>query len=205
MTERRAAVAAALRSLWLDRIEAAVRGGVEVVQLRWKDASTEDRAAAMTALRDRLGSRALLIVNDDVAAAARGAADGVHLGQTDESISTARERLGPEVLIGISTHSVAEARAAQRAGADYLGCGAMFETRTKPGATRGGPELAGAVARAVDLPVFAIGGIDASNLLSVVAAGCRRAAIGSAILDASDPEAAARTIRGLLRGEATER
>lgn len=196
--KRRGAVEAAIRSLWADRVEAAVRGGVDVVQLRWKGADTDSIVAAATTLRDRLGERTLLIVNDDLEAAMRGEVDGVHLGQADGSAVAARARLGSDRLLGVSTHSVSEAVAARSAGADYLGCGAMFATRTKPGATVGGPALAGEVCRAVPLPVFAIGGIDSRNIAAVLAAGCPRVAVGSAIIDASDPECAAREIRAAL-------
>jgi thiamine-phosphate diphosphorylase len=199
--ERRGAVEAALRSLWSDRVEAAVRGGVEMVQLRWKGAGTAELTAAAIALRQRLRDRALLIVNDDLEAAERSDADGVHLGQGDGSVADARERLGSDRIIGISTHSIAEALAAASGGADYLGCGSMFETRTKPDATLGGPALAGEVSRVVTLPVFAIGGIDARNLAAVLAAGCSRVAVGSAIADASDPESAAREFCDALTGE----
>lgn len=185
------------RADWIDPIVAAVRGGVDLVQIRWKGAATVDVVQALAELKSALaGSEALIVVNDDLEAARD--ADGVHLGQEDAPYPAARERLGEGALIGISTHSRAEALAAQSMGADYIGCGAMFETTTKRDTRRRGPALLEEVTPVVSIPVFAIGGIDAGNVDAIVRAGGRRIAVSSAILQSPDPERAARELKARL-------
>lgn len=185
---------------WLHRIAAAVRGGVDVVQLRFKRKATRHVVAAAAKLKPTLAaSGALLIVNDDVAAAREAGADGVHLGQRDGSVRAARAELGSGALIGVSTHSLEQAVEAERQGADYLGFGAMFDTRTKDEIELVGPAALAAVVARVRVPVFAIGGIDASNVRQIVDHGGERIAVSGAILSAKDPESAARELRARLR------
>jgi thiamine-phosphate pyrophosphorylase len=186
---------------WLARIRAAVHGGVDLVQLRAKGMPTADVVRLARKLKTALaGSTALVIVNDDPAAAFAADADGVHLGQQDESVAAARSTLGLGRLIGISTHSIEQAAAAQRAGADYLGCGAAFATSTKDSIELIGPRAIGAVVARSEIPVFAIGGIKLDNLAELRACGVQRIAVSSSIMEAADPERTARAFRDALAG-----
>ena len=184
-------------------VEAAVRAGAGMVQLREKgrsDAELLRRALAVRELTARLG--ALFVVNDrpDIALLAR--ADGVHLGQSDLPVAAARSILGAEALIGVSTHSEAEIDAAERAGAHYIGVGPAFPTRTKDaGPPLGGEGLRRLLARTA-LPAFAIGGIGPATALEAARAGATRVAVSSAVLGAPDPGRAVREIlSGLAAGE----
>jgi len=181
----------------LSTLAPALRGGVDIFQLRDKHAPDDEllRAAA-TARRLCDEHGALFVLNDrpDLAVAAN--ADGVHLGQDDMAIAEARAAIGPDLLIGRSTHSPAQIDAA--AGADYIGVGPVHATPTKPGRPAVGLELVRHAAARAAVPFFAIGGIDAANLGDVVAAGATRAAVVRAIGDAPDPEAAARALRAQL-------
>jgi thiamine-phosphate pyrophosphorylase len=183
------------------RVEAAVRGGVDVVQLREKRPTGRllSLAEELRGICARGG--ALFTVNDDVALARLSGADGVHLGQEDEPVARAREVLGPEAVVGRSASSVDEALEAVREGADYLGVGTVFATPTKPDADAAGLALVEEIARE-DLPVpwFAIGGITPETAPQVAAAGAPGFAVVRAVLDAGDPEAAARELRSFLPG-----
>ena len=182
------------------RVEAAVRGGVDVVQLRDKRAARDELLLLAEELKDICARRRVLFtVNDDVELARLSSADGVHLGQEDEPVSKAREVLGPDVVAGRSASSVREAREAVEEGADYLGVGTVFTTPTKLDAEVKGLALLEEVARE-DLPVpwFAIGGITLETAPKVAAAGAKGFAVVRAILDAEDPEVAARQLRSLL-------
>ena len=140
----------------------------------------------------------LFIVNDHVDIAMLAGADGVHLGPDDLSIEAAR-RIAPEgFLIGASASHPEAARSAVRAGADYIGCGATFSTPLKPNKDVIGPEGVAAVSAAVKVPVFAIGGIDESNVGQLTAAGIHRVCAIRAIAGATDPESAARRLRAML-------
>ena len=178
-------------------LTAAAAGGVDVVQLREKDLDDEAllaRARAARTLCDELGL--LLIVNDRPEVALRAGADGVHLGQDDEPVGAARERLGPELLIGLSTHSPAQIDAAGEV--DYIGVGPVHATPTKPGRPAVGLALVRHAADHARVPFFAIGGIDADNAGAVIAAGARRIAVVRAIAGAPDPRAAAQHLRDVL-------
>ena len=135
-------------------------------------------------------------MNDHVDIAAAVGADGVHLGQDDLPIAAARRILGPEALVGISTHSLEQARAAQAAGADYIGFGPVYPTRTKDAGAVQGLENLAAVAAAVSIPVIAIGGITRDTIGDVMRAGAGGAAVIGALCAAGDiPSAAAELIR----------
>jgi thiamine-phosphate pyrophosphorylase len=179
----------------------ALRGGVDMVQLRDKDADDEAilRAAArFRALCDENG--ALFWLNDRPDLARAAGADGVHLGQEDMPVAEARERLGPEVLIGLSTHSPAQFDAALASEADQLSVGPVWETPTKAGRPAAGLDYVRyAAEHGADTPWFAIGGIDAGNVSDVIAAGARRIVVVRAIRDADDPERAALTLADKLR------
>ena len=183
-----------------DRVTAAVRGGVDVVQLRDKQAGREELlplAEELEEICDR--GNVIFTVNDDPDLARSCGADGVHLGQEDEDIESAREKLGPDALIGLSAGGVEEARRAVEAGADYLGVGTVFATPTKENAEVAGLTLVEEVAQEnLSIPWFAIGGIDLEKAGQVVDAGAPGVAVVRAILDAEDPEAAARELRSIL-------
>lgn len=181
------------------QVEAALKGGATCVQLREKDlgdAAILAEALEISALCKRYGVP--FILNDNVALARQCGADGVHLGQEDMDPAEARHILGPEAIIGVSAHNVAEARAAVEAGADYLGCGAMFATATKTNVTALPKETLRAICAAVPIPVVAIGGIHKQNLLSLAHCGEAGVALVSAIFAAKDIEAECRELRALV-------
>jgi thiamine-phosphate pyrophosphorylase len=182
------------------RVEAAVSGGVDVVQLRDKGATRGELLPLAEKLRKIcVRGGALFTVNDDVELARLSGADGVHLGQEDETIAKAREALGPDVLVGRSVGTVGEARRAVHEGADYLGVGTVFATQTKPDTDVAGLALVKGVAQEqLPVPWFAIGGVTLKTAPEVAAAGSKGFAVVRAILDAEDPEVAARELRRLL-------
>jgi thiamine-phosphate pyrophosphorylase len=185
-------------------LDAALRGGVDIVQLRDKeldDAGIVAAAASFRAAADR--HRALFFLNDRPDLLAACDADGVHVGQDDLTVAEARRIAGPAALVGLSTHSPEQFDAALGAeGAarpDQISAGPVWETPTKKGRPAAGLELVRhAVATAPDAPWFAIGGIDAANVGQVVDAGARRIVVVRAIRDAADPEASAARLRSAL-------
>jgi thiamine-phosphate pyrophosphorylase len=177
-------------------VEAAVAGGVTMVQLREKEMHTRDfleAAHAMRALTKRLGVP--FVVNDRVDVALAACADGVHLGGDDMPVAIARKLAGEKLFIGATARSVEAARAAKEAGADYLGVGAMFPTGTKTDTITIGPGALRAIKDATDLPIVGIGGVNAQNAAAVIRAGAHGVAVVSAVLSQADAEAAARAIR----------
>jgi thiamine-phosphate pyrophosphorylase len=177
-------------------LEAAVRGGVDLVQLRDKSLDDEGLVAAAREFR---GLGVLFILNDRPDLVDACEADGVHVGQDDATPSEARAVLGPEKIVGRSTHAPAQADAAEAdPDVDYLAVGPVWETPTKPGRPAAGPAYLEHAARTVTKPWFAIGGIDAANLATVVERGARRIVVVRAITGADDPEQAARQLAGGL-------
>jgi thiamine-phosphate pyrophosphorylase len=177
-------------------LEAALRGGVDVVQLRDKELGDEALAAAAEPFRAACDAHgALFVLNDrpDLVEACK--ADGVHVGRSDTPVATARSLAGSERLLGLSVSTVDEL--AEVDGADYVGVTA-FATPTKDDAVAGGLELLRTAAATLAVPWFAIGGIDASNVAEVAAAGASGVAVVRAIRDADDPETAARMLRRVL-------
>ena len=182
-------------------VREALEGGVDIVQLREKNADDGRIVAAGRAVSSICRERgALFFLNDRPDLAAACAADGVHVGQDDAAPADVRRRVGPDVLIGLSTHSAAQIAAAQRSAADYLGVGPVFPTATKPEAAAVGVELVRHAAANARKPFFAIGGIDATNAPAVVAAGARRLAVVRAIRDAAEPARAAAALRAAVEG-----
>ncbi len=180
-------------------LRAAIAGGVEVVQLRDKrlsDGELTDVVHTAHTICEQLG--ALLLVNDRPEVALAAGADGVHVGQEDMPIAQVRDLVGPDLLIGLSTHAPAEIDAAMGGFADYIGVGPVHATPTKPGRPAVGLELVRYAAEHTRLPFFAIGGIDVGNVGAVLAAGARRVAVVRAIAGARDPERAARALREAL-------
>jgi thiamine-phosphate pyrophosphorylase len=173
-------------------VRAAIRGGIGAFQLREKDLDTRELVALAAELREvTRPAGVLFLVNDRADVAAAVDADGVHLGQDDLSVAAARRLLGPTKLIGVSTHSLAQAREARERGADYIGVGPVFPTATKPQAVAVGLSLVSGVAGEVNLPFVAIGGIEAANVKEVLRAGARRVAVVRAVAGASDVTGAA--------------
>jgi thiamine-phosphate pyrophosphorylase len=180
-------------------LQAALRGGVEIVQLRFKQGSDAEIVAAgrrYAALCAAAG--ALLILNDRPDLVARAGADGVHVGQDDVSVAEARALVGEQRLVGLSTHSRTQVDAAAHAGVDYIGVGPVHATPTKPGRAAVGLELVRYAAEHAVAPFFAIGGIDAANVSSVREAGASRVAVVRALTEAADPEATARLLHTAL-------
>ena len=180
-------------------LDAALRGGVDVVQLRDKDLPDDALVGAAVVFRRACDAHgALFVLNDRPDLVEAAAADGVHVGQSDTPAALARAAVGPERLVGLSVSSRAELAGAAGADVDYLGVGAVFGTPTKPEAESGGLELVRAAAERVRVPWFAIGGVDLDNAAEVAAAGAPGIAVVRAIRDAADPEAAARALRAAL-------
>ena len=193
-------------------LDAALAGGVDLIQLRDKRASDELLLAASPIFREAADRHdALFLINDrpDLVAPAR--ADGVHVGQDDAPVAEARRLAGPGALVGLSTHSPAQLTAAEAASGparpDLLSVGPVWETPTKPGRPAAGLEYVRHAAAHAALPWFAIGGIDAANIAAVRAAGARRAVVVRAIRDAPDPRSSAAELRRALTAplEATAR
>ena len=176
----------------LDACAAVLRGGAVVIQYRDKTgdrARRHEEAAALAALCGRFAVP--LIVNDDIDLAA-GVAAGVHLGEADGDVASARVRLGADAIIGVSCYdSLERARDMAKAGADYLAFGAFFPSPTKPNARRAMPDLL-AAARAFGKPLVAIGGITPDNAQPLLDAGATFLAVVSGVFAAGDPTAAAR-------------
>ncbi|WP_226022129.1 thiamine phosphate synthase [Halomicrobium salinisoli] len=186
-------------------VRAAVDGGVGVVQLREKVLPARRRYELGREVR-RITREAdvPLIVNDRVDLAQALSADGVHLGDDDLPVSVARDILGADAVIGRSVSFVDDARAAEEAGADYLGVGAIYATGSKDDIPDDeyavGPERVAAIAEAVSIPIVGIGGITPDTAAPVVAAGADGVAVITAITDADDPETATRDLKSAVDG-----
>lgn len=176
-----------------EAVDAAVRGGVNVVQLREKQMAAGELLVLARRLRQICGSRALLFVNDRVDVAVACEADGVQLGELSLPLDAARRLAGRRLLIGRSVHSVEGAVAAK--GADLLVLGTIYATASHPGEPASGPGLVRDTVHATSLPVVAIGGITPANAADVVAAGAAGVAVVGAILGAKDPFQAAADMR----------
>jgi thiamine-phosphate pyrophosphorylase len=177
-------------------------GGVDLVQLRGKKHSVDklvDLAARLHQITAAAGTP--LIVNDHAEVAARVSLEGVHVGQDDESVSTVREKAGREIIVGKSTHSLEQAIAAERDGADCIGFGPIFATPTKPDYKPIGLKQIKPAHATVQLPIFCIGGIKLENLGQLLAAGAKRVAIVSGLLKAPDIAKYARACKALLTPE----
>ncbi len=179
-----------------EQVEAALKGGVTIVQLREKDMTEDDferEAIEIGKLCKRYNVP--LIINDNVELAIRTGASGVHVGQEDMEAGSVREKIGQDMILGVSAHNVEEAKRAVSCGADYLGSGAVFGTATKTNVTPMKSETLRAICDAVEIPVVAIGGVDGDNLPLLKGTGVAGAAIVSAIFSADDIE---QTCRHLL-------
>jgi thiamine-phosphate pyrophosphorylase len=177
-------------------LEPALRGGVDIVQLRDKELSDDELVAAAEPFREACEKhRGLFVLNDRPDLVEACGAHGVHVGRSDTPVAEARALVGSDRLVGISVSTVEEL--ADVAGADYVGVTA-FATPTKEDAVAGGFDLLSLAAETLTVPWFAIGGVDLSNVAEVTAAGAPGIAVVRAIRDADDPEAAARELRAAL-------
>ena len=176
-----------------------VAGGADLIQLRAKKLAPDQIIALGETMRALIPSNGpLFILNDHPPLAGKVGADGVHVGQDDLSIAQAREQAGADLLVGKSTHSLDQAIAAEKEGANYIGVGPIFATPTKPDYVPVGPELIAQVRARVRVPQFCIGGINETTLPRVLAAGARRVVIVSALLQSDDIPGYCRRVREAL-------
>ncbi|MGH7192450.1 MAG: thiamine phosphate synthase, partial [Candidatus Saccharimonadales bacterium] len=183
-------------------VQALIRGGADCIQLRDKRLPDRDLLIRAHRLRELIrGTSTLFIMNDRADLARLTAADGVHVGQDELTVSEARAIVGAGALIGVSTHSLEQARQAVLAGANYIGVGPVFASRTKSFGDEAlvGVELLRTVRAEIALPAFAIGGIDRENLPHVLAAGFDRIVVSAAVTTAADPYQVACELRALLQ------
>lgn len=182
-----------------EAVEEAVKGGATFVQIREKHLPYDEfaeLAAEVKKVTDRY--HIPYVINDEVELARQLDADGVHIGQNDRTLTEARQILGPDKIIGVSAHTVEEALEAEKNGADYLGVGAVFSTSTKRDAGALPMETLRAICAAVSIPVVAIGGIHAGNLLQLKGSGVDGVAVVSAIFAAENTRQAARELSDLV-------
>ena len=179
-----------------DCVRQAIAGGATFVQLREKDAQRDEIVALGRELLDICRAAGIpFVIDDEVDIALEIGADGVHVGQDDMACENARAMLGPDAIVGVSAQTVEQALAAQAAGADYLGVGALIPTPTKPDAVDVTLEELNAICAAVDIPVVGIGGLNAGTIGRLAGTSADGAAVVSAIFAADDCEAATRELR----------
>ena len=186
------------RSL-VECVQQAVDGGATFVQLREKDALHEEIVELAHELIPICREAGVpFVIDDEVSIALEVGADGVHVGQDDMACENARAMLGPDAIVGVSAQTVAQALAAQKAGADYLGVGALIPTPTKPDAVDVTFDELRAICDAVDIPVVGIGGLNKNTVAQLKGSGVDGAAVVSAIFAADDCESVARELRNLM-------
>lgn len=184
-----------------EQVEAAISGGITCLQLREKELPQEEFLAEALLIRDLCRVHHIpFIINDDVEVAIRSQADGIHIGQHDQAAAEVRQAIGLDMILGVSAQTVEQALAAEAAGADYLGVGAVFSTDTKKDADDVSYEILQAICQAVSIPVVAIGGINKANLPSLAGSGIVGVALVSAIFAAADIEAECRELLSLCEG-----
>jgi thiamine-phosphate pyrophosphorylase len=176
--------------------EEAIDGGVDIIQLRDKESPLRKVVETASKLRELTQRRnVIFIVNDRVDVALAVDADGVHLGEDDLPLNLARQILKKDKIIGISTHNLTQAKAAEKKGADYISIGAIFPTLTKVGAPVVSVELVKEFAANIQIPFVAVGAINLNNMEEVVKAGAKRVAVAGAILKRKDVREAAREFK----------
>ncbi len=183
-----------------EQVEAALKGGVTCVQLREKELDETaflQEAKELCALCRRYGVP--FLVNDNVEIAIACGADGIHVGQEDLAAGEVRRRVGENMILGVSVHTVEEACQAVRDGADYLGLGAVFPTNTKTDVEQMSNETLRAICDAVNVPIVAIGGINRGNILRLAGSGVDGVALVSAIFSAEDIEGTCRELRAMSK------
>lgn len=181
-----------------DAVETAVKNGVTCVQLREKSATYAEFLSLAEELKPVCKKYGVpFIINDNVEIAMKCGADGVHVGQKDMEAGNVRALVGDAMLIGVSAKTVEQALAAEKAGADYLGVGAVFATSTKPDASEVSHQVLREICETVSIPVVAIGGINKSNMMQLKGSGVDGVALVSAVFAAEDIEAECRTLHAL--------
>ena len=196
------------RGALAELLDAALRGGVDLIQLRDKEADDDALLAFAEIFREASARHdALFVLNDRPDLVDAIGADGVHVGQDDAAVERARELAGPEAIVGLSSHGPDQLAAAEAASGasrpDHLSVGPVWPTPTKPGRPAAGLEYVRHAAAHATLPWFAIGGIDTDNLGEVLTAGAERAVVVRAIRDAANPEAVAAELREALTRSGT--
>jgi thiamine-phosphate pyrophosphorylase len=180
-------------------LEKLIAGGIDLVQLRGKDYSIDELSSvAEKLLRFTTPAKIPLIANDHAQIARRVDVQGIHVGQDDESIEAVRAQVERPIIVGKSTHSVKQATAAEREGADYIGLGPIFPTPTKPDYPPIGLSQIHEVCKRVSVPIFCIGGIKLENLRQILAAGAKRVVIVSGLLQANDVVGYTRACKKLI-------
>ncbi|HNW25167.1 MAG TPA: thiamine phosphate synthase [Candidatus Gastranaerophilaceae bacterium] len=187
---------------FLDAVASALEGGVEIVQLREKTMSAKNLIELGKKVKQLCAQYgAIFIVNDRVDIAMILEADGVHLGQDDLDVKSARALIGEGMIIGVSTHAPEQALKAVEEGADYIGVGPVFETPTKQGRKAVGLDYVKWAAENIEIPFFAIGGIDGANVDKVLGVGAKRIAVVRAIINAKSPQKSAEEFLSVLGGK----
>lgn len=182
------------------QVESALKGGVTFIQLREKNVSYSEILKEAIEIKELCHSYNVpLIINDDVELALEADADGVHVGQNDMEAGKAREKLGPDKILGVSARTVEQAVIAQNMGADYLGVGAVFGTNTKSDARKIDNNVLSDICRAVKIPVAAIGGINKDNISELIGSGISGVAVISGIFGQNDIEGAAKELKRLAQ------
>ncbi len=189
----------------VDTVRAAIQGGTTIVQLRDKTAETRALVEQARALRSVCTAHGVpLVINDRIDVALAAGADGVHVGQSDMPLAEARRLLGPGAIVGVSVRTIEELRDAERDGASYVAANGVWATPTKTDLGRPlGLEGLRALVQASKLPLVAIGGIQESNAADIASAGAAGIAVVSAVMQASDPEAASRRLRAAFARSAS--
>ena len=186
----------------IEQAEEALRGGATCLQLREKELDDGSFLREAQELKTLCGQYHVpLIVNDNVEIAMECGADGVHIGQHDAAASEVRQKIGPDMLLGVSAQTVEQAVKAEQDGADYLGVGAVFSTGTKPDADDVSFDTLKAICAAVSIPVVAIGGISQKNICALAGSGIDGVAVVSAIFAAGEIEQATKDLRRTVREE----
>lgn len=180
------------------QVEQALKGGISCVQLREKELSYNDFLNQALELKQVCKNYDVpFIINDDVEIAVKCNADGIHVGQSDMDAYDVRSKIGRDMILGVSVHSVSEALTAQEKGADYLGVGAMFSTSTKLDANDVSFETLSDICKAVSIPVVAIGGIQKHNIKELAGTGIDGVALISAIFASEDIVSECQTLKKL--------
>ena len=185
----------------VDRIAAAVAGGVDMVQLRERDLPGGLLLELANQISDATDGRSLLMINERADVALAAGASGVQLGEEGLPVPATKQVLGPDSMVGRSVHSVEGAVEAAHQGADLLVVGTMYASRSHPGAAAIGPGLVREIAKRCNVPMIGIGGINTGNLGEVLQAGACGVAVISSILAAEDPEQAARDLKQAMLAE----
>lgn len=180
--------------------EAAIKGGVTLVQLREKDISTREFFAEALELKKLCKNYNVpLLINDRIDIALAVDADGIHIGQSDMPLKVSRKILGPNKIIGLSAGNVNQAVEAVSDGADYLGVGAVFPTSTKKDASNVGIEMLKQVRKSVDIPIVGIGGINPDNISQLYGSGIEGVAVVSCIMGSDDPYAVSKQLSQMVK------